>query len=78
MRILVAKYTFCVYNIKKERILQMKHRDLIKRLEAAGFVFYRHGGNHDIYIRDGKIEQVPRHKEINEQLAKAIIRKWNL
>ena len=56
----------------------MKHRDLIKRLEAAGFVFYRHGGNHDIYIRDGKIEQIPRHKEINQQLAKAIIRKWNL
>ena len=56
----------------------MKQRELIKRLEAAGFVFYRHGGNHDIYIKNSQIERVPRHKEINEQLAKAIIRKWNL
>jgi len=56
----------------------MKRRMLVKRLEAAGFVFYRRGGNHDIYIRGGEIEQIPRHKEINEQLAKAIIKKWNL
>lgn len=56
----------------------MKQRDLIKKLEDAGFQFYRHGGNHDIYIRSGEIEKIPRHKEINEQLAKAIIRKWGL
>ena len=56
----------------------MKQRILVKKLENAGFVFYRHGGNHDIYIRDGEIEKIPRHKEINEQLAKAILRKWEL
>ena len=56
----------------------MKRRDLIKRLEAAGFVFYRHGGSHDVYARNGEIEQIPRHKEINEKLAKAILKKWNL
>lgn len=56
----------------------MKQRELIKRLERAGFIFDRHGGNHDIYIRNGKIEKIPRHKEINEQLAKAILRKWGL
>ena len=56
----------------------MKRRDLIKKLESAGFVFYRHGGNHDVYIKDGKTEQIPRHKEISEQLAKAIMRKWRL
>jgi len=56
----------------------VKRRALIKKLEAVGFVFYRHGGNHDIYIRGSEMEQVPRHKEINEQLAKTIIRKWNL
>lgn len=27
----------------------MKQRDLVKKLEAAGFEFVRHGGNHDIY-----------------------------
>ena len=56
----------------------MKQRELIKRLERAGFIFDRHGGKHDIYIRNDKIEKIPRHKEINEQLAKAILRKWGL
>ena len=56
----------------------MKQRDLIKRLENGGFVFERHGGNHDIYRRGKDIEKVPRHKEINENLAKMIIKKWNL
>lgn len=26
----------------------MKQRDLIKKLEAAGFTLKRHGGNHDV------------------------------
>ncbi len=56
----------------------MKRRDLIIRLENAGFVFERHGGNHDIYRRGTDIEKVPRHKELNEQLARMIIRKWKL
>ena len=56
----------------------MKQRELVKKLEKAGFIFYRHGGNHDIYIRDAQIERIPRHKEVNEQLARAILRKWNL
>lgn len=56
----------------------MKQRDLIKKLEAAGFRFERHGSRHDIYVRGSDEEEVPRHKEINENLAKAIIRKWGL
>lgn len=56
----------------------MKQRDLVKKLEAAGFALERHGGNHDIYVRGQDIEQIPRHKEINEMLAKAIMRKWGL
>lgn len=35
-------------------------------------------GNHDIYRRGNDIEQVPRHKELNEKLAIMILRKWNL
>ncbi len=54
----------------------MKQRDLIKKLEQAGFIFERHGGNDDIYRRGGETEKVPRHKEIDERLAKAILRKW--
>ena len=56
----------------------MKQRDLIKQLEKAGFVFVRHGGNHDVYIRGKDVEQISGHKEINENLAKAILRKWGL
>jgi mRNA interferase HicA len=52
--------------------------DFLKKLEAAGFEFSRHGGNHDVYVRGSDIEQIPRHKEINEMLAKAILRKWGL
>lgn len=51
----------------------MKNRELVKKLEAAGFSLERHGSNHDIYTRGSDEEQIPRHKEINERLAKAII-----
>lgn len=44
----------------------MKRKDLIKKLEVAGFCFKEHGGNHDTYKRGSDTEQVPRHTEINE------------
>lgn len=56
----------------------MKQRDLIKKMEAGGFVFERHGSNHDVYVRGTEKEEVPRHKEIDERLAKAIIRRRGL
>ena len=56
----------------------MKRKDLIKKLEAAGFEFANHGGNHDTYKRGSDIEQVPRHREINEITAKKILKKWNI
>lgn len=56
----------------------MKQRDLIKKLESIGFEFERHGGNHDIYKRGNDEEKIPRHREVNEQLAKGILRKWGL
>lgn len=56
----------------------MKSRDLIKMLEKAGFKFERHGANHDTYKWGNDIEQVPRHKEINENTARAILKKWGL
>jgi mRNA interferase HicA len=41
-------------------------------LEQAGCYLIRNGAKHDIYHnpRNGKTEPVPRHKEINERLAK--------
>lgn len=56
----------------------MKQRDLIKLLEKNGWVFKRNGGNHDIYSKNGRIEVVPRHKEINENTARQIIKKLGL
>lgn len=54
----------------------MKQRDLIKRLEQVGFMFDRHGSRHDVYRRGKDIEEVPRHANIDERLAKAILKKW--
>lgn len=64
-----------VLNIRRNT---MKQRDLIKKLVSIGFVFERNGGNHDIYRRGNDHETIPRHKEINEKLAKAILKKWGL
>ena len=56
----------------------MKTKDLIDLLKRNGWKFLRHGGNHDIYSKDGKRETIVRHKETDEELAKAIIRRNNL
>ncbi len=54
----------------------MKRRDLIKKIESMGCLFIRHGGKHDWYQNPKtKVTQpVPRHREINEQLAKHILK----
>lgn len=55
----------------------MKRRDLIRTIEQQGALFIRHGGKHDWYQNpETKVCQpVSRHNEINEHLARAIIRK---
>ena len=55
----------------------MKRLDLVRRLEKMGCVMLRHGGRHDIYHNPatGNSEPVPRHREINEVLAKRIIKR---
>ena len=55
----------------------MKRLDLIKRLAEMNCVLIRHGGSHDWYQNPTtKISQpVPRHNEINESLAKNILKK---
>ncbi len=54
----------------------MKRRDLIRQLEQMGCNLIRHGGRHDWYQNpETKVTQpVPRHNEINENLAKHIIK----
>lgn len=56
----------------------MKRKDLIKLFEKNGWKFEREGGNHTVYTNGKDSEVIPRHGEINERLAKALIRKHNL
>ena len=55
----------------------MKRKDLIAAIERLGCVFVRHGGKHDWYKNPATnmYQPVPRHREINEMLAKSIIQK---
>jgi mRNA interferase HicA len=54
----------------------MKRRELLRKLQKEGCVLLRSGGNHDIYVnlKNGKKQPVPRHNEIDEYLAKHILR----
>lgn len=56
----------------------MKTKDLIKLLERNGWKFKRHGANHDVYVKSSERESIVRHKETDELLAKAIIKRRNL
>lgn len=56
----------------------MKQKDLIKLFSDHGWWVLREGGSHIIMTNGYDIEPVPRHKEINEQLAKAIIKRRGL
>lgn len=56
----------------------MKHKDLVRRLESKGWYLLKHGSNHDIYTNGKDIEPIPRHKEINEMLAKSIVKRRGL
>jgi predicted RNA binding protein YcfA (HicA-like mRNA interferase family) len=54
----------------------VKRVDLIRHLEQHGCVLFREGGSHSVYVnrRTRKSSSVPRHREINEFLARKICR----
>lgn len=54
----------------------MKRRDLIRILEQNGCILKREGAKHSLYLNPltKKIETIPRHNEVNEFLAKKIIK----
>ncbi len=54
----------------------MKRRDLIRYLEGCGCVLLREGGSHSVYVNRAaqKTSTVPRHREINDFLARKICR----
>jgi mRNA interferase HicA len=53
----------------------VKRRDLERRLRELGWTFLRHGGNHDVWTDGDQQEAIPRHAEINELLARSILRR---
>lgn len=58
--------------------METKRTDLIKLLEKNGWYLKRHGGNHDVYTNGKTSETIPRHRELNERLAEAIIKRQGL
>ena len=54
----------------------MKQVDLIRTIARFGCILVRHGGRHDWYRNPstGVSQPVPRHREINDHLARQIIR----
>lgn len=53
----------------------MKKKDLEKELKKLGWYLDRQGSNHEWWTNgNGDFEAVPRHREINELLAKKIIK----
>lgn len=64
--------------IVKEVKKLVKRREVIKILTKNGFVLARNGSNHDIYVRANSAEAVPRHREIDNKLFKAICKRNNI
>lgn len=54
----------------------MKRRDLVRHLERHGCALLREGGSHSVYVNrdDSKVSAVPRHREVNEHLARKIFK----
>lgn len=53
----------------------MKYKELTRKLNALGWKILRQGSKHEIWSNGDLEEPVPRHKEINELLAKKILKK---
>lgn len=54
----------------------MRRKALIQRLSEAGCILERHGAAHDLYKNPatGKKQPVPRHREIDDNLARHILK----
>jgi mRNA interferase HicA len=51
----------------------LKKRDLERALSGLGWRLKREGGSHEIWTNGKRSIPIPRHKDINERLAKHII-----
>jgi len=55
----------------------MRRRELERRLRALGWRRRRHGSRHDVWENEdgSETECVPRHAEIDERLARAVLKR---
>ncbi len=56
----------------------MNRKDLIKKLLDNGWWLLRNGANHDLYTNGINSEPIPRHREVDEKLARAIMKRQGL
>lgn len=56
----------------------MKQIDLKRLFKDKGWYYLRDGGSHEIWTNGKETEEIPRHREINERLAKYLIKKHKL
>jgi mRNA interferase HicA len=54
---------------------KMKRQELERALRQRGWYFLRHGRRHDIWTDGQGEEAIPRHSEVNEILARAILKR---
>jgi mRNA interferase HicA len=54
----------------------MKRVELIRHLKKQNCTLLRRGGRHDVYVNtnNGRRQPIPRHREIDESLARHIIK----
>ena len=53
----------------------MRRKKLENELKKLGWWLLRHGGKHDVWTDGNRQEPIPRHSDINEKLARSILRK---
>jgi len=55
----------------------LKRKELLRIIRSTGGIFVRHGSNHDWYKnpQSGKSQPIARHTEIEDGLAKRIIKR---
>jgi predicted RNA binding protein YcfA (HicA-like mRNA interferase family) len=54
----------------------VKRVDLVRHVEAHGCVLLREGGNHSVFVNRParRTSVIPRHREVNDYLARKICR----
>ncbi len=56
----------------------VKTAELRRKLLENGAIFIRHGGNHDIWERNGIQTQVPRHPRTKDSTARGILKRLGI